>query len=160
MIHAVTLLAVLLFAAPMARFIPMAVLAAILFVVSYNMGQWGETARLLQLNKSAIAVWLVTFGLTVMADLTTAVEFGMILAALTFIRSVAETTTVSPVTDDFIDSLRAHVLHDKHIPEYVEIFSVQGALMFGAAQKLEIIIHRMESLAADRRSALARHERD
>jgi SulP family sulfate permease len=145
-IHSVTLLAVLLFAAPMARFIPMAVLSAILFVVCYNMGQWGETARLLQLNRSAIAVWLVTFGLTVMADLTTAVEFGMILAALTFIRSVAETTKVSQVTDDFMDSLRAHVLHDKHIPEYVEIFSVQGALMFGAAQKLEIIIDGLKTL--------------
>jgi SulP family sulfate permease len=145
-IHSVTLVAVLLFAAPMARFIPMSVLAAILFVVSYNMGHWGETARLLQLNKSAIAVWLVTFGLTVMADLTTAVEFGMILAALTFIRSVAETTAVSQVTEDYMDNLRAHVLHDKHIPVYIEIFSVQGALMFGAAQKLEIIVHRLESL--------------
>ncbi len=145
-IHALTLLAVLLFAAPMARFIPMAVLAAILFVVSYNMGQWGETLHLLQLNKSAILVWLVTFGLTVMADLTTAVEFGMILAALTFIRNVAETTSVSPVTRDYILTGRAHVLHDKHIPDYVEIFTVQGALMFGAAQKLDIIIHRLETL--------------
>jgi SulP family sulfate permease len=146
MVHAITLLAVLLFAAPLARFIPMAVLASILFVVSYNMGQWGETLRLLRLTKSAIVVWLVTFGLTVMADLTTAVEFGMILAALTFIRSVAETTSVSPVTKDYILTGRAHVLHDKHIPEYVEIFSVQGALMFGASQKLDVILHRLETL--------------
>ncbi len=145
-IHAVTLLAVLLFAAPMARFIPMSVLAAILFVVSYNMGQWGETARLLQLNKSAIMVWLVTFGLTVMADLTTAVEFGMILAALTFIRRVADTTSVSPVTKDYILTGRTHVLHDKHIPDYVEVFTVQGALLFGAAQKLDIILHRLDTL--------------
>lgn len=145
-IHALTLLAVLLFAAPMARFIPMAVLAAILFVVSYNMGQWGETLRLLQLNKSAVAVWLVTFSLTVMADLTTAVEFGMILAALTFIRKVAETTSVSLVTKDYILTGRAHVLHDKHIPDYVEIFTVQGALLFGAAQKLDVIAHRLDSL--------------
>jgi SulP family sulfate permease len=145
-IHSATLLAVLLFAAPLARFIPMAVLAAILFVVSYNMGQWGDTWRLLRLNKSAVAVWLVTFGLTVMADLTTAVEFGMILAALTFIRSVAETTSVSPVTKDYILTGRAHVLHDKHIPDYVEVFTVQGALLFGAAQKLEIIIHRLHAL--------------
>ncbi len=145
-IHSFTLLAVLLFAAPLARFIPMAVLAAILFVVSYNMGQWGETLRLLQINKSAVAVWLVTFGLTVMADLTTAVEFGMILAALTFIRSVAETTSVSPVTKDYILTGRAHVLHDKHIPDYVEVFTVQGALLFGAAQKLEVILHRLNAL--------------
>lgn len=146
MIHALTLLAVLLFAAPLARFIPMAVLAAILFVVSYNMGQWSETWRLLRVTKSAVAVWLVTFGLTVMADLTTAVEFGMILAALTFIRSVAETTSVSPVTKDYILTGRAHVLHDKHIPEYVEVFTVQGALLFGAAQKLEVIIRSLQSL--------------
>jgi SulP family sulfate permease len=145
-IHAITLLAVLLFAAPLARFIPMAVLAAILFVVSYNMGQWAETLRLLRVTKSAVAVWLVTFGLTVMADLTTAVEFGMILAALTFIRSVAETTSVSPVTKDYILTGRPHVLHDKHIPDYVEIFTVQGALLFGAAQKLEVILHRLETL--------------
>ena len=145
-IHSITLLAVLLFAAPWARFIPMAVLAAILFVVSYNMGQWGETLRLLRVTKSAVAVWLVTFGLTVMADLTTAVEFGMILAALTFIRSVAETTSVSAVTKDYILTGRAHVLHDKHIPDYVEVFSVHGALLFGAAQKLEVILHRLKSL--------------
>jgi SulP family sulfate permease len=145
-VHSITLLAVLLFAAPLARFIPMAVLAAILFVVSYNMGQWGDTWRLLRLNKSAVAVWLVTFGLTVMADLTTAVEFGMILAALTFIRSVADSTSVSPVTKDYILTGRAHVLHDKHIPEYVEVFTVQGALLFGAAQKLEVIIHRLHAL--------------
>jgi SulP family sulfate permease len=69
-VHSFTLLAVLLFAAPLARFIPMAVLAAILFVVSYNMGQWGETWRLLRVTKSAVAVWVVTFGLTVMADLS------------------------------------------------------------------------------------------
>jgi SulP family sulfate permease len=145
-IHSFTLLAVLLFAAPLARFIPMAVLAAILFVVSYNMGQWGETLRLLRVTKSAVAVWLVTFGLTVMADLTTAVEFGMILAALTFIRSVAETTSVSPVTKDYILTGRAHVLHDKHIPKYVEVFTVQGALLFGASQKLDVIIRGMNGL--------------
>ena len=146
MIHSVTLLGILLFAAPLASYVPLAVLAAILFVVSYNMGQWDETWRLLRVNKSAVAVWLVTFALTVMADLTTAVEFGMVLAALTFIRNVAETTTVSPVTKDYILTGRAHVLHDKHIPEYVEVFTVQGALLFGAAQKLEIILHSLNSL--------------
>jgi SulP family sulfate permease len=81
-----------------------------------------------------------------MADLTTAVEFGMILAALTFIRSVAETTSVSPVTKDYILTGRAHVLHDKHIPKYVEVFTVQGALLFGASQKLEVIIRGMHAL--------------
>jgi SulP family sulfate permease len=146
MLHSATLLAVLLCAAPLARYIPMAVLAAILFVVCYNMGEWSETVRLLQLRKSVIAVWLVTFGLTVMADLTTAVSFGMILAALLFIRDVAETTSVSAVNEDFLSNMRLHLLHDKHIPDYVEVFSVQGALLFGAAQKLETIAHRIEDL--------------
>ena len=145
-VHSFTLLGVLLFAAPLARYIPMAVLAAILFVVSYNMGQWAETIRLLRVTKSAVAVWLVTFGLTVMADLTTAVEVGMVLAALTFIRNVADSTSVSPVTRDYILTGRPHVLHDKHIPDYVEVFSVQGALLFGASQKLEIILNSLPKL--------------
>ena len=108
--------------------------------------QWEETVRLVQVNKAAVAVWLVTFGLTVMADLTTAVEFGMILAALTFIRNVAESTSVSPVTKDYIVTGRVHGLHDKHIPDYAEVFSVQGALLFGAAQKLEVVLDRLETL--------------
>ena len=146
MIHAATLLLILLFAAPLARFIPMAVLAAILMVVSYNMGEWAQTGKLLRMNRGAIAVWAVTFVLTVVADLTTAVEFGMVLAALTFIRIVADTTTVSAVTKDHILNGRMHVLHDKHIPEYVEIYRIQGALLFGSAQKLSIITEHLDRL--------------
>jgi SulP family sulfate permease len=145
-IHAVTLLLILLFAAPLARYIPMAVLAAILLVVSYNMGEWGETVRLLRLNFSSALVWVTTFVLTVVADLTTAVEFGMIMAALIFIRKIAETTTVSAVTKDYILTGRAHVLHDKHIPDYVEIYRIQGALLFGSAQKLGVIVDHLEKL--------------
>ncbi len=144
--HAVTLMLILLFAAPLAKYIPLAVLAAILMVVSYNMGEWAQTAKLLQMNKGAIAVWSVTFVLTVVADLTTAVEFGMILAALTFIRIVADTTTVSAVTTDYILNGRTHVLHDKHIPDYVEIYRIQGALLFGSAQKLHVIGDHLEKL--------------
>jgi sulfate permease, SulP family len=146
MIHAITLLLILLFAAPLARYIPMAVLAAILLVVSYNMGEWGETVRLLRLNFSSVLVWVTTFVLTVVADLTTAVEFGMIMAALIFIRKIAETTTVSAVTKDYILTGRAHVLHDKHIPDYVEIYRIQGALLFGSAQKLGVIVDHLEKL--------------
>jgi SulP family sulfate permease len=146
MIHAITLLLILLFAAPLARYIPMAVLASILLVVSYNMGEWGETVRLLRLNFSSVLVWVTTFVLTVVADLTTAVEFGMIMAALIFIRKIAETTTVSAVTKDYILTGRAHVLHDKHIPDYVEIYRIQGALLFGSAQKLGVIVDHLEKL--------------
>ena len=93
-VHSLTLLTILLFAAPLASAIPMAVLAAILMVVSYNMGEWREIPDLLRLPKADVAVWITTFALTVFADLTVAVEVGMILAALLFIRRVAETTTV------------------------------------------------------------------
>jgi SulP family sulfate permease len=145
-IHSVTLLLILLFAAPLARFIPMAVLAAILMVVSYNMGEWAQTVKLIRLNVGAIAIWAGTFILTVVADLTTAVEFGMVMAALIFIRNVADTTTVSAVTKDYILTGRAHVLHDKHIPDYVEIYRIQGALLFGSAQKLSLISDHIAKL--------------
>src|SRR5207249_235361 len=107
MAHAITLLAILLFAAPLAKFIPVSILAAILMVVSFNMGEWREIPQMLKLSKSDISVWLITFAMTVFADLTIAVEFGMILAALMFIRKVALTTTVSRVTPDYV--LEGHV---------------------------------------------------
>jgi SulP family sulfate permease len=118
MIHAVTLLVILLVAAPLTRFIPLAVLASILPVVAYNMGEWAEIPELLKLTKMDISVWLVTFTLTVFADLTIAVEVGMVLAMFLFIRKVSQTTTVSLVTRDYVESGRVHILQDKHIPEY------------------------------------------
>jgi len=99
MIHALTLLAILLFASKLVSFVPMAVLAGILMVVSYNMGEWREIPSLLKLTKTDISVWLVTFALTVFADLTVAVQAGMNLAALLF--DVARRLPQQPaVTDD------------------------------------------------------------
>ncbi|HWR35939.1 MAG TPA: SulP family inorganic anion transporter [Clostridia bacterium] len=138
-VHALTLVLILLFAAPLARFIPLAVLAAILLVVAYNMGEWGETAKLLKLSRYDIAVWVVTFGLTVVADLTVAVEFGMILAALLFIRKVTETTTVTEVTEEYVENARPHILQDKDIPAHVSIFRIHGPFLFGATEKLAIV---------------------
>ena len=94
-IHALTLLCILLFAAPLVSYVPMAALAGILMIVAYNMGEWREIPQLLKLTKTDISIWLVTFALTVFADLTVAVQAGMILAALLFISRVASTTTVS-----------------------------------------------------------------
>jgi sulfate permease, SulP family len=145
-IHALTLVAVLLFAAPLAKFVPMAVLAAILMVVSYNMGEWGELGKLFKLTKWDIAVWFVTFALTVVADLTVAVEFGMILAALLFIRKVTETTTVSAVTAEYVREGKMHVLQDKMIPEYVRIFRIHGPFLFGATQKIETVTEDVDDL--------------
>jgi SulP family sulfate permease len=146
MIHSLTLLCVLLFAAPLVRFVPMAVLAGILMVVSYNMGEWREIPQLLKLTKTDISVWLVTFTLTVFADLTVAVEAGMILAALLFISRVANTTSVSQVTDDYVEDGRVHILQDKDIPYYATIFRIHGPFLFGATEKLAVVTQRIHAL--------------
>src|SRR6201997_4990948 len=88
MVHALTLLAILLVAAPLARFVPLATLAAVLFVVAYNMGEWREIGTILRLSKTDIAVWFTTFTLTVFADLTVAVGVGMTLAALLYMHRI------------------------------------------------------------------------
>jgi SulP family sulfate permease len=93
-------------------------------------------------------VWLVTFLLTVVADLTVAVETGMILAALLFIRRVAVTTTVSRVTTDFVESAREHALQDKQIPEDVAIFKVVGPFLFGTTEKLAAAVDQAGELPA------------
>lgn len=146
MIHALTLLAVLVFAAPLAQYVPMAVLAGILMVVSYTMGEWKQIPELLKLTKPEILVWLVTFGLTVFADLTVAVEAGMILAMFLFLRNVTMTTTVTRVTSDYVMRGYAHTLQDKDIPEYVAIFRIHGPFLFGATDKIDEIHHRMNEL--------------
>jgi SulP family sulfate permease len=146
MLHAITLLIVLLAAAPLARFIPMPVLAAILLMVAWNMGEWHEIPKLLRLTKTDIAVWIVTFGLTVFADLTLAVEVGMILAALTFIRRVAVTTNIAHVTPDFLETGRIHILHDKTIPPYATVYKIHGPFLFGAADKLLQITEHIDRL--------------
>src|SRR6204780_3528281 len=137
MIHALTLLAIVLFAAPLARFIPLSVLAAILLVVSYNMGEWREIPELLRLSRFEFGTWLATFLLTVFADLTVAVEAGMILAALVYIRKVTQTTTVSEVTAEYIREGHVHILQHKEIPSYVSIFRIQGPVVFRATDKPE-----------------------
>jgi SulP family sulfate permease len=146
MIHSLTLLCILLFAAPLVRLIPMAVLAGILMVVSYNMGEWREIPQLLKLTKTDISVWLVTFALTVFADLTVAVEAGMILAALLFISRVASTTTVSQVTDDYVEDGRVHILQDKDIPYYATIFRIHGPFLFGATEKVAVVTAKIHQL--------------
>jgi SulP family sulfate permease len=146
MIHALTLLCILLFAAPLVSHVPLAVLAGILMVVAYNMGEWREIPQLLKLTKTDISVWLVTVSLTVFADLTVAVEAGMILAALLFISRVAVTTTVSQVTDDYVEDGRMHILQDKDIPYYATIFRIHGPFLFGATDKLSVVTEDLHTL--------------
>jgi SulP family sulfate permease len=135
-IHAATLLIILMVAAPLARYIPLATLSAVLLVVAYNMGEWREIDTIVRLSNADIAVWAVTFALTVLADLTVAVEVGIILAALLYIYRISQTTTVAPVTDEYIRAGRPHVLQDKQIPWYVKILRIHGPFLFGTTEKL------------------------
>lgn len=159
MVHALTLLAILLAAAPLARFVPLATLAAVLFVVAYNMGEWREIGTILRLSKTDIAVWITTFALTVLADLTVAVGVGMALAALLYIYRIAETTTVEAVTPEYLEDGLAHILQDKDIPSNVTILRIHGPFLFGTTEKLadatknltklgDVVILRLRNMTA------------
>ncbi len=115
MIHAGTLLVILLVAAQLVRFVPLAALAAVLMVVAYNMGEWHEIGAIVRLSKADIAVWMTTFALTAFADLSVAVGVGVALAALLYIYRIGETTTVSAVTPQYLADGAAHILQDKVI---------------------------------------------
>ena len=146
MIHALTLLLILLFAAPLAARVPLAVLAGLLFIVAYNMGEWHEIPMLLKMTKADIAVWFATFALTVLADLTVAVEVGMVLAALLFIRRVAETTSVARVTGSLVEEGRLHSLQGVSIPYYAAVYRIHGPFLFGATDKLTTILDHLPKL--------------
>jgi SulP family sulfate permease len=146
MIHALTLLAIVLFAAPLVKHVPLAALAAILMVVAYNMGDWEEIPEIMKLSAADVAVWLLTLTLTVVTDLTFAVEVGMVLAALMFIRKVSRTTTVSPVSKDYVEDSRVHVLQGKDIPDYAIVYRIHGPFLFGATDKFAEILHSVGKL--------------
>jgi len=147
LVHALTLLAIILVLAPLARFIPLATLAAVLFVVAYNMGEWREIPGILRLELPDKSVWLITFALTVMADLTIAVETGIALAALLYIYRVSETTSVSAVTPEYIEHGRHHVLQDKAIPPYVTILRIHGPFLFGTTDQLREVTSDLSPFA-------------
>lgn len=136
MVHALTVLVVLLVAARVASFVPLATLAAVLFVVSYNMGEWHGIGTILKLSKTDVAVWSTTFLLTVFADLTVAVSVGMGLAALLYIYRIAETTTVAIVTPEYLRDGMAHVLQDKELPPNTTILRIHGPFLFGTTETL------------------------
>jgi SulP family sulfate permease len=142
MTHALVLLVIILLAAPLAKFIPLATLSAVLVVVSYNMGEWHHFTRLLKWPKSDSVVFLAAFALTVLVDLTVAVEVGMVLAAVLFIQRISENTHITAV-DETTDYEGAHeALAGKDIPKGVMIYRVFGAFFFGAADKLETALKR------------------
>ena len=158
-VHSLTLLVVIRLLAPLAKFIPLATLAAVLMVVAYNMGEWREIRSIVSLELADKSVWLITFVLTVVADLTLAVEVGMALAALLYIYRVSQTTTVSAVTPEYIEEGRAHSLQDKHVPPYATILRIHGPFLFGTTDKLaeetadlsrfqQIVILRLRNMTA------------
>ncbi len=142
-VHCAVLLCILVFAAPYAQYIPLATLSAVLFVVAFNMGDWSAFPEMRLLPRSDDVVFVSTFLLTVVFGLTLAIEVGMILAAMLFIRRVSQTTQVMLVDKKLETDLSKYSLEGKDVPEGVMIFRIFGALMFGAADKLESILTSM-----------------
>ncbi|HXN35091.1 MAG TPA: SulP family inorganic anion transporter [Opitutaceae bacterium] len=137
MVHSLTLLVIVLAFSRYGQFVPMAAIAAVLVMVALRMGEWHELARLRQMPRSDAVVLVATMALTVVFDLTVAVQVGMVMAAVLFIRRIAETTEVSRVTAS--DELETHeqVAHGKEIPEGVLVYRIFGPFFFGAAEKME-----------------------
>ncbi|MDD2775428.1 MAG: sulfate permease [Gallionella sp.] len=139
-VHALTLLLIILVAAPLAKNIPLATLSAILVVVALNMGEWEEFRTLRNYPRSDSAVLVATFVLTVVFDLTVAVEIGMFVAIFFFIKRITELTHVSISDQSFNPTDTIGTQQRKNVPEGVMIYRVFGALFFGAADKLENIL--------------------
>ena len=136
-IHSLTLLIILLVAAPLAKHIPMAALSAVLIVVSLRMGEWHQFVRLKRWPKSDAAVFLCAFSLTVVLDLPTAVGTSLILASALLVKRLAETANVSPDAEVTQGNSPGQQTTGKKIPDGVMVFRVFGAFFFGAADKLE-----------------------
>lgn len=137
MLHAVTLLGIVVVAAPLAKYVPLAALAAILIHVAINMGEWHHFARLRRWPRSDALVFVIVFLLTVLTDLTIAVEVGLVLAAILFIKRVSETTQIISADERSVDLGPEDTLQGHQIPEGVTVFNLFGAFLFGAADKLE-----------------------
>jgi len=141
MIHAVVLLLILLFLMPLAGYIPMACLAGVLVIVAYNMSEWRTFRALLKGSKSDVSVLLITFFLTVIFDLTIAIEVGLVIAALLFMRRVSDTTKISVSIDKLnpMDETDMQLTKEEHlvIPKGVEVYEIDGPYFFGIANKFE-----------------------
>ena len=139
-VHAATLLLITLFFGRWAAYIPFATLAAILAVVAYHMSEWRSFRAEFRAPKSDLAVLLITFGLTVVVDLTVAIQVGMVLAAFLFMRRMAEVTNVSVVTREFEEATGdphrsdPNAVHRRVVPPGVEVYEINGPFFFGAAE--------------------------
>lgn len=146
MVHALTLLGIILIFARLAGHVPLAAMSAVLVFVALRMGEWHELKRLRRMPLSDAAVLLTTFALTVIFDLVIAVEVGMVLAAILFIKRVSETTEVSRVSDSDVLETPEQLMHGKTIPEGVMVYRIFGPFLFGAAEKMEDALERVEQL--------------
>lgn len=145
-VHAIVLLLILLFLMPLAKYIPMACLAGVLVIVSYNMSGWRVFKGLLKNPKSDVVVLLITFFLTVIFDLTVAIEVGLVIACVLFMKRVMETTKISVITDEIDPNNESDLeVHEEHlvIPQGVEVYEINGPYFFGIATKFEEIMSRL-----------------
>ncbi|MCU1246876.1 MAG: sodium-independent anion transporter, partial [Acidobacteria bacterium] len=151
MTHAVTLLLILVFLGRWASMVPLAALAAILVVVSYHMSEWRSFAGLLRAPRSDLVVLLVTFGLTIFVDLTVAVQVGIVVAALLFMKRMSDMTYVEGVSDEIADANEdpgeiadsrrgKRFVRGREIPAGVEVYEVNGPFFFGAADKIKAVL--------------------
>lgn len=141
-IHAIVLLLIFLFLMPLAKYIPMACLAGVLVIVSYGMCGWRSFAALMRNPKSDVAVLLITFFLTIIFDLTIAIEVGLIIACLLFMKRMSETTDVKVIMDEIneeSDIIKGNLEH-LTIPEGVEVYEINGPYFFGAGNRFEEIM--------------------
>jgi len=147
-IHAVVLLLILLFLGSLTKHIPMACLAGVLIIVSYNMSEWRTFRSLLKNPKSDVIVLFTTFLLTVIFDLTIAIEVGLLIAMLLFMKRVAETTKISVTKDEIDLSKEGDIYHEEEklaLPERVEVYEIDGPFFFGVANKFDDVMHLMGS---------------
>ncbi len=145
-IHAIVLLLILLFLGPLTRHIPMACLSGVLIIVSYNMSEWRTFRSLMKNPKSDVSVLLVTFLLTVIFDLTVAIEVGLLIAMFLFMKRVSETTRVSVVKNELDLSDEGEIHHDEEVlslPKGVEVYEIDGPFFFGVASKFDDVMHTM-----------------
>jgi sulfate permease, SulP family len=146
-IHCLTLALILLFFGQWAALIPMTTLAAILIVVAYNMSEWHAFVTLFRSPKSDVAVLLVTFALTVLIDLTVAIQVGVLLAAFLFLQRMSEQTQFNLITESLKEHDEQEVRDISHIeiPAGVEVFEIYGSLFFAAIERFKDAMHRVES---------------
>lgn len=146
-VHSITLFGIILLFAKWAVYVPVPVMSAVLIMVAMRMGEWHEFRRLRLMPRSDAVVLVTTFALTVIFDLVIAVEIGMVLAAILFIKRVSETTEISKVTADDVLESPEQLAQGKDIPKGVLVYRIFGPFLFGAAEKMEAVMEREDATA-------------